>query len=191
MCRLFALAGVDNTTAVALTIERYGDPGDDVPGTEDQSVSAVYDFSFEDGNVTIDVNHTVTVTMSFLLPQGMSHAEFEDTLEVRYFNVNNQQWQTDGITNIRINWNNYTIMYDVSHFSEFAAFTGSGPVSPPVISNVETADITDTSAVIKWNMDKPSDSTVDYGTEPGGHMCNTFSGRKQGKGYESSALRRI
>ncbi len=258
----FALSGVDDTTAVALTIERYGDPGDDVPGTEDQSVSAIYDFSFEDGNVTIDVNHTATVTMSFILPQGMSQAEFEDTLEIRYFNVNNQQWQTDGITNIRINWNNYTIMYDVSHFSEFAAFTGSGPVSPPVISNVETADITDTSAVIKWNTDKPSDSTVDYGTEmgvytysvsdpalvvshsipltglapgttyyyivksadsdgnaapsvehsftttdisrcirrhgpkrmmkkPGSHMCNTFSDRKQGNGYESSTSRRM
>ncbi len=163
----FALAGVDDTTAVALTIERYGNPGDDVSGTDDQSVSAAYDFSFEDGNVTIDVNHTVTVTMSFILPDGMSHTEFEDKLEIRYFNVNNQQWQTDGITNIRINWNNYTIMYDVSHFSRFAAFIESGDVSPPVISDVEDTDITDTSALIKWNTDEPSDSMVDYGTETG------------------------
>ncbi len=118
----FALAGADDTTAVALTIERYGDPGENVEGTNDQSVSAVYDFCFEDGNVSIAENHSITVTMSFELPAGMTHQEFENTFEVRYFNVNIQQWQTDGISNTKINWNNFTITFDVNHLSKFAAF---------------------------------------------------------------------
>lgn len=118
----FALAGADDTAAVALTIVRYGDPGGNVEGTDDQSVSAVYDFSFEDGNVSIAENHSITVTMSFELPVGMSQQEFENTFKVRYFNVNNQQWQTDGISNMKINWNNYTITFDVDHLSKFAVF---------------------------------------------------------------------
>lgn len=122
----FAIAGADASEAVTLTIERYGDPGDPVKGTTDTSASAVYDFSFDEEGVSIDVNHTFTVTMSFILPTGMTQAEFESTLQVRYFDAGDQQWKTDGISNVRINWTNLTIMFDVSHLTEFAAF-----LSPP------------------------------------------------------------
>ena len=118
----FAIAGADDTQAVALIIERYGDPGDAVTGTSDSTVSAVYDFKFDETGVSIDENHTFTVTMSFQLPAGMTQQEFEDTLEMRYFDAGDQEWKTDGISNVRINWLNYTIMFEVSHLSKFAAF---------------------------------------------------------------------
>jgi hypothetical protein len=122
----FAIAGADgDTQALSLTIERYGDPGDSVEGTTDTSVSAVYDFSFDEEGVSIDVNHTFTVTMSFELPDGMTQDEFESTLEMRYFDAGDQQWKTDGISNVRINWANSTIIFEVSHLTKFAAFTPS------------------------------------------------------------------
>ncbi|MBI5789797.1 MAG: carboxypeptidase regulatory-like domain-containing protein [Candidatus Schekmanbacteria bacterium] len=118
----FALAGAGDTTAIALKIERYGDPGDAVAGTNAKSVSAVYDFSFDQAGVTVAENKTLTVTMSFELPAGMTQAEFQNTFQVRYFNVNSQTWVTDGISNVKINWNNYTITFDVNHLSKYAAF---------------------------------------------------------------------
>ncbi|MBW2010621.1 MAG: hypothetical protein JRI32_02955 [Deltaproteobacteria bacterium] len=114
----FAIAGASDTQALTLTIERYGDPGDNVPG----SVSAVYDFHFDQDGVTIDENHTFTVTMSFQLPQGMSQQDFEDTLEIAYFDAGKQAWLTDGIANVRINWANSTVMFEVSHLTRFVAF---------------------------------------------------------------------
>jgi len=121
----FAIAGADDTQALTLTIERYGDPGDSVDGTTDETVSAVYDFSFDEEGVSIDVNHTFTVTMSFELPDGMTQDEFESTLEMRYFDAGDQQWKTDGISNVRINWANSTIMFEVSHLTKFVAFVSS------------------------------------------------------------------
>jgi len=119
----FAIAGAEgDTQALALTIERYGDPGQTVPGTPGSTASAVYDFEFDKEGVTIDTNHTFTVTMSFQLPSGMTEAEFENSLEMRYFDAGDQEWKTDGISNVRINWLNYTIMFEVSHLSKFAAF---------------------------------------------------------------------
>jgi len=125
----FAIAGADSTEAVTLTIERYGDPGDPVEGTDANSVSAVYDFKFDDG-VSIDENHTFTITMSFQLPAGMTQQEFEDTLVVAYFDAGDQQWKTDGISNVRINWANSTIIFEVSHLSKFGAFTQSNNYHP-------------------------------------------------------------
>jgi len=121
----FALVGTaSDSTAVALTIKRYGDPGDPVEGAAGQSVSAVYDFEFEDKNVQIDINHAVTVTMSFEKPKDMSQEEFENTLIIGFFKVQEQRWvyhtePDSGISNIRINWNNSTIMFDVNHFTKF------------------------------------------------------------------------
>ena len=118
----FAIAGADSDSqAITLTIERYGDPGDSVHETDANSVTAVYDFKFEDG-VSIDENHTFTITMSFQLPAGMTQQEFEDTLVMKYFDAGDQQWKTDGISNVRINWVNSTIIFEVSHLSEFAGF---------------------------------------------------------------------
>lgn len=126
----FALAGTDdNTTAVALTVKRYGDAGESVEGTDEKPLSAVYDFSFEDDTVTIAENHTVTVTMGFKLPAGMSQQEFANTFKVRYFNVNTQKWQTDGISNTSISWNNNTITFDVNHLTQFAVFAPSASSS--------------------------------------------------------------
>ena len=123
----FAIAGAQSDSqALTLTIERYGDPGDDVEGTDANSVSAVYDFSFDDDGVTIDQNHTFTITMSFQLPQGMTQQEFEDSLVIQYFDAGDQQWKTDGISNVRVNWANSTITFEVSHLSKFAAFLGNG-----------------------------------------------------------------
>ncbi len=116
----FAIAGTDSTEAVPLTIERYGDPGDTVAG--DQTATAVYDFKFEDQNVQVEQNHTFTVTMSFRLPAGMTQEEFESSLSIKYFDVGDEQWKTDGITNVRINWVNQTIMFEVSHLTKFAGF---------------------------------------------------------------------
>ena len=119
----FAIAGAgDDAQAVTLTIERYGDPGDAVLGTDDTTASAVYDFKFDDEGISIDVNHTFTVMMSFQLPEGMDQNEFEESFEIRYFDVGDQQWKTDGITNVQINWATMTIMYEVSHLTEFAVF---------------------------------------------------------------------
>ena len=119
----FAIAGVgDDTEAIALTIERYGDPGQTVPGTTGSTASAIYDFEFDKEGVTIDINHTFTVTMSFTLPAGMSEEVFEDTLELRYFDAGDQEWKTDGISNVSINFLSKTIKFDVSHLTKFAAF---------------------------------------------------------------------
>jgi hypothetical protein len=131
----FAVAGASSDTqALTLTIERYGDPGQAFAGTSGTTASAVYDFEFDQQGVTIDQNHTFTVTMSFQLPAGMTQTEFENTLELRYFDAGAQQWKTDGISNVRINWLNYTILFDISHLTKFAAFV-------PVTSVDLTIDI--------------------------------------------------
>ncbi|MHC4191819.1 MAG: choice-of-anchor R domain-containing protein [Planctomycetota bacterium] len=132
----FSIAGADDTQALTLTIERYGDPGDAVEGTDASSVSAVYDFKFDDEGVSIDENHTFTVTMSFQLPPGMTHQEFEDSLVMQYIHVGDPQWKTDGISNVRINWVNSTIIFDVSHLSLFAAFV-EGEFCHPADTNCD------------------------------------------------------
>ncbi len=122
----FALTGAD-TQAVKLTVTRYGNPGDTVPGNNDQAASAVYDFSFEDGDVQIDVNHIATITLQFQKPADMTQEAFEADLKIGFFRVSDQQWvyHTDpdsGISNIHINWLNNTVTFDVNHFTSFAAF---------------------------------------------------------------------
>ncbi len=129
----FALAGAD-TQAVRLTVRRYGDPGDTIANNSDQSVSALYDFFFEDGGVRIDTNHVVTITLQFEKPVDMLESAFEEDLNIGYFRVSDQQWvyHTDpdsGISNVRINWLSNTITFNASHFSRFAAFL---PASQPV-----------------------------------------------------------
>lgn len=42
-------------------------------------------------------------------------------------------------------------------------FSTLGDLVPPVISNVQAVNITDTSAIITWNTDEPANSTVNYG----------------------------
>lgn len=128
----FALVGAD-TQAVRLTVKRYGNPGDAADNTDNQTASAVYDFSFEDEGVQIDTNHVVTITLQFEKPANMTVAEFEADLKIGYFRVSDQQWvyNTDpdsGISNIHINWLNNTITFNASHFTRFAAFL------PPAIT---------------------------------------------------------
>lgn len=43
-------------------------------------------------------------------------------------------------------------------------FTTSGDVTPPIISNVQVVNITDTSARVTWQTNEPATSRVDYGT---------------------------
>jgi len=137
----FAIAGAPgDSQALTLTIERYGDPGDPVDGTDANSVSAVYDFSFDESGVSIDQNHTFTITMSFQLPQGMTQQEFENSLVIQYFDAGDQQWKTDGISNVRVNWANSTIMFEVSHLSKFAAFLGDGLIGDFCGANFGPAD---------------------------------------------------
>jgi hypothetical protein len=95
----------------------------------------VYDFEFDQQGVSIDTNHTFTVTMSFQLPAGMTEQEFENSLELRYFDAGDQQWKTDGISNVRINWQNYTIMFEISHLTKFAAFTTAVSFYHPADTN--------------------------------------------------------
>lgn len=129
----FALAGGD-TQAVTLTVKRYGNPGDAASSTIDQTVSAVYDFFFEDDQVRIDTNHVVTITLQFEKPAEMSQEDFETDLRIGFFRVSDQHWvyQTDsnsGISNIHINWLNSTVTFDASHFTRFAAFLpGAVPI---------------------------------------------------------------
>ncbi|MCG7932564.1 MAG: carboxypeptidase-like regulatory domain-containing protein [Candidatus Thiodiazotropha lotti] len=130
----FALAGTD-TQAVRLTVRRYGDPGDAATNSDDQTVSAVYDFFFEDDEVRIDTNHRVTITLQFEKPADMTEAAFEADLNIGYFRVSDQQWvyHTDadsGISNIRINWLTNTITFNASHFTRFAAFLPASQVIP-------------------------------------------------------------
>lgn len=148
----FAIAGAgSDTQALTLTIERYGDPGQTLSGTTGTTASAVYDFEFDQQGVSIDTNHTFTVTMSFQLPANMTEAEFESSLELRYFDAGDQQWKTDGISNVRINWLNYTIIFEVSHLTKFAAFvpvTGVDPDQSTVEATTPvTADGTSTSII--------------------------------------------
>ncbi|MGD8568086.1 MAG: carboxypeptidase regulatory-like domain-containing protein [Gammaproteobacteria bacterium] len=130
----FALTGTDST-AVTLTVQRYGDPGDAVNGTNNTSASAVYDFAFDQDGVAIDVNHSATVTLQFEKPDGMTQEEFEADLKIGFFRVQDQQWVYDddpdsGISNIHINWLNNTITFDVNHFTRFAAFLPPAEVVP-------------------------------------------------------------
>ena len=135
----FALTGAD-TTAVTLTVQRYGNPGDAVTGTNNTSASAVYDFSFDQQGVAIDVNHSATVTLQFDKPDSMTQAEFEANLKIGFFRVQDQQWvyQDDpdsGISNVHINWLNNTITFDVNHFTRFAAFLPPAEILPGDIDN--------------------------------------------------------
>jgi hypothetical protein len=123
----FAIAGAQSSQAVPLTIERYGDPGDPVAGSSGQTATAVYDFKFGAEGVQVDQNHTFTVTMSFKLPSGMTQQEFESSLSIKYFDAGDQLWKTDGISNVRINWVNQTIMFEVSHLTKFAGFLSGLP----------------------------------------------------------------
>lgn len=160
----FAVAGADDTQALTMTIERYGDPGDPVTGTNDQTVSAVYDFHFDQGGVTVDTNHTFTVTMSFQLPQGMSQEDFEDSLDIRYFDAGDQQWKTDGISNVRINWSSMTIMFEVSHLTRFAAFV----LGAPTITTGSATSVTTNSATLHGTVNPNGASTTyyfEYGTD--------------------------
>ena len=120
----FALSGITDTEKVKMSIDRFGDPGDAVKETSETSVSAVYDFKFDDANANIDSSKTITITMSFTLPDGMTQEEFENDLVIKYFNTTTQEWDTTGISNIKINWVNYTIKFEVNHLTEFAAFMG-------------------------------------------------------------------
>jgi hypothetical protein len=129
----FAVAGVENTQAISLTVESYGTPGGEVEGSNDTSISSVYDFHFDQEGITII--RPFTITMSFQLPAGLTQTEFEKSLKIGYFNADKQKWiyntdQDSGISNIHINWTNSTIMFEVSHLTKFAAFlsqtTGNG-----------------------------------------------------------------
>jgi beta-lactam-binding protein with PASTA domain/protocatechuate 3,4-dioxygenase beta subunit len=165
----FAIAGANDTQALTLTIERYGDPGDAVEGSNDTTASAVYDFEFDEEGVSIDVDHTFTVTMSFQLPQGMSQEEFEATLEIRYFDAGDHQWKTDGISNVRINWANNTIMFEISHLTKFAAFVEViGPCMatvPDVLNMTEAAAETalNDANLVKGAITNEYSDTVDAG----------------------------
>lgn len=84
----------------------------------------------------VDVNHFVTITMQFELPAGTTQAEFESTLRIGYFNVQDQVWiysddPASGIFNIPINWLNNTITFDANHFSRFAAILPVDQEVPP------------------------------------------------------------
>ncbi|MEJ2454173.1 MAG: carboxypeptidase-like regulatory domain-containing protein [Candidatus Thiodiazotropha sp.] len=130
----FALVGSD-TQAVKLTVKRYGNPDDAASSNSDQTVSAVYDFFFEDDAVRIDTNHRVTITLQFEKPVDMSQEAFEADLKIGYFRVSDQQWvyQNDpdsGIDNIHINWLNSTVTFDTSHFTRFAAFVPKAETIP-------------------------------------------------------------
>lgn len=46
---------------------------------------------------------------------------------------------------------------------------GGSDVTPPVISDVQAANITTTGADIQWTTDEDSDSVVEYGTSPGNY----------------------
>lgn len=179
----FALVGTDtDSTAVALTIKRYGDPGEPVEGTTDQSVSAVYDFEFEDEGVEIDVNHTVTVTMSFEKPEGMSQAEFEADLKIGFFKVQEQRWvyHTDpdsGISNIRINWNNSTIMFEVSHFTRFAIFVPGETAIPGDLDGDGDVDRNDLNIILSAR-NTPADGPDDPRDLDGDGMITALDARK-------------
>jgi hypothetical protein len=143
----FALTGADST-AVTLVVQRYGDPGDAVTGTDNTSASAVYDFAFDQEGVAIDENHTATVTLQFKKPDGITEEEFETDLKIGFFRVQDQQWvyQDDpdsGISNIHINWLNNTITFNVSHFTRFAAFLPSAEALPGDFDNDGDVDRND------------------------------------------------
>ncbi len=117
----FAIAGVEDAAkAIPLVIRKSH-----TPDNLDDLASAVYDFSFLEDGIEVDVNRRFKVTMSFFFPDGMSRDEFEETVEIRYFDAVEKQWITDGIFSTFINWADMTITYEVSHLSKFAAFMSS------------------------------------------------------------------
>jgi len=68
--------------------------------------------------------------MSFQLPAGMTQEKFESSLVIKYFDAGDQQWKTDGISNVRISWTNFTLMFEVSHLTRFAGFAGEAVSLP-------------------------------------------------------------
>jgi hypothetical protein len=179
----FALTGTDST-AVTLTVQRYGDPGDAVSGTSNTSASAVYDFSFDQEGVAIDENHSVTVTLQFEKPDGMTQAEFEADLQIGYFRVQDQQWvyhddPDSGITNIHINWLNNTITFDVNHFTQFAAFLPPGQVVPGDFDNDGDVDRDDLNILLQdRNMDVAASTCGSACDLDGDGMITVLDARK-------------
>lgn len=130
----FALAGGEAASAITLTASRYGDPGAQLGDAK--AVTGVYEFKFSKDGAPAEVTlaHQATVTLAFKLPVGMTPAEFEATLKVGFRNesLNPPQWvwndladsnPASGISDIRINWASYTITFQASHFTAFAAAT--------------------------------------------------------------------
>jgi len=142
----FALVGGDSGEALTLTAARYGEPGTHIePGHG--SVSSTYDFSFTDDGELADVQltHAATVTLSFVLPAGMSRDEFEATLVIGFYNEAQDEWvwndmansnPASGISNISVNWLTDTVTFSAAHFTRFVAALEIEANTAPVLEAV-------------------------------------------------------
>jgi parallel beta-helix repeat protein len=96
-----------------------------VSSTPNTKVTKVCDITLSDGVVIAD-GESVTVTLDFELPSGWTQQEFEDNLQVLYYNENSETWKPDGIDNdnLIVEWDSDTsgmITFNTTHLTKFAA----------------------------------------------------------------------
>jgi hypothetical protein len=91
------------------------------------SVVLPVDISLPDG-VVIAANHSITIIFNFDLPAGWSQQEFEDNLQVIYYDEDTGSWKSDGISNVTVDWDTPTsgnISFETKHLTQFAASSKS------------------------------------------------------------------
>jgi hypothetical protein len=100
---------------------------DRLPPPPDKGLVLMFDVSFVPEGVLIKKDMTVKVTLRFELPSELTQQEFEDHLQVLYYDIGDNPgpagWKADGISKPVINWDTMTISFLTSHFSTLAAFS--------------------------------------------------------------------
>jgi hypothetical protein len=72
-------------------------------------------------------------------------------------------------------WHDSTGGFVIEDISVIFSTNPPPDTTPPVISNVQVTLVTDTTAVVTWTTDEPSDSEVQYGTTSGSYPLNKNS----------------
>jgi len=117
-----------------------------IPPPPDKGLVLMFDVSFVPEGVLIKQDMTVKVTLRFELPPGLTQQEFEDHLQVLYYDIGDNPgpaagWKADGISNPVINWDTMTISFLTNHFTTLAAFSKQSLPSDPSSDNYSEDDL--------------------------------------------------
>lgn len=96
---------------------------DSIPPVPNIGVTGVNDISLLDG-VLIDKGQSLTITLYFQLPDTLSQQEFENNLQVLYYDEDSGRWRAEGISNVAVEWDtptSGTISFTTIHLTRFAA----------------------------------------------------------------------